>query len=481
MRTIFSAPKSSVLAASVVALLLVCVAHAVAQSFHWKLIHDGITMQYIAAMMMQGVLPYRDIFDMNFPLTYWIHALGMALLGKSDIATRTYDLLWCYFGSFTVAACIWRQSRAAALAAGCCFALLHVASGYMNQLQRDFFMAPLLVGSLFFCLRSSHPLIAGLLVGAACSIKPVAGVFALFVLLLTPRQRIADYLVGGAVVPVLSCAWMLGLGIFDEFWDILSNFTLPIFASSAFENTFPFRHDVPVIAVLAAIFHFAVCRNLLFTRESLLLLAGLGYGLLHYYLQQKGYDQHLYPFWGMLCLMVGIGVAKLADNHPLETWCCAAVILISILMVRPAAFLWKDAGFFNATPLVARSEQLDAQLSRYNLPRSGAQVQVLEDVFGTMWRMAYLHNWKPQMRFMYPFILYAAKDNPTMRRYRREFTVSLLTSPPRMILLSSNSWPQYKQRVFPEFMQQPAMDILLEQHYFPATGNQRMRIWLRKY
>jgi len=38
-------------------------------SLDWPLINDGPLMHYVAWLMHQGAVPYRDIFDMNFPGT----------------------------------------------------------------------------------------------------------------------------------------------------------------------------------------------------------------------------------------------------------------------------------------------------------------------------------------------------------------------------------------------------------------------------
>src|SRR5687768_13613627 len=125
MRTIFSARRSDFFFAASIALLAVCVIRAAIFGFHWPLIHDAVTMPYIGAMLLEGVLPYRDIFYMNFPLTYWIHAVGIAILGKSDIATRIYDLIWCADGAFAIALVLWSRSRAIALAAALVYVMAH--------------------------------------------------------------------------------------------------------------------------------------------------------------------------------------------------------------------------------------------------------------------------------------------------------------------------------------------------------------------
>src|SRR5262245_36179701 len=42
--------------------------------------------------MTMGAVPYRDIIDINMPLTYDIHAAVVAIGGMSDVAWRVFDL-----------------------------------------------------------------------------------------------------------------------------------------------------------------------------------------------------------------------------------------------------------------------------------------------------------------------------------------------------------------------------------------------------
>ena len=39
-----------------------------------------------------GAVPYRDIADVNMPLTYGIHAAVVSIGGMSDLAWRAFDV-----------------------------------------------------------------------------------------------------------------------------------------------------------------------------------------------------------------------------------------------------------------------------------------------------------------------------------------------------------------------------------------------------
>ncbi|MGH7277466.1 MAG: hypothetical protein ACREJG_02160, partial [Candidatus Rokuibacteriota bacterium] len=47
----------------------------------WPLVHDAPIMHYIAWRIGEGAMPYRDLFDMNFPGTYLLHLAVLRTLG----------------------------------------------------------------------------------------------------------------------------------------------------------------------------------------------------------------------------------------------------------------------------------------------------------------------------------------------------------------------------------------------------------------
>ena len=61
-------------------------------SRHWPLVHDAPLMHYVAWRILEGAVPYRDLFDMNFPGVYVVHMLGLRILGPGDAAFRAFDL-----------------------------------------------------------------------------------------------------------------------------------------------------------------------------------------------------------------------------------------------------------------------------------------------------------------------------------------------------------------------------------------------------
>jgi hypothetical protein len=60
----------------------------------WPLIHDAPLMHYIAWLINQGAVPYRDAFDMNLPGVYLLHLAVLRVGGPGDLAWRLFDLGW---------------------------------------------------------------------------------------------------------------------------------------------------------------------------------------------------------------------------------------------------------------------------------------------------------------------------------------------------------------------------------------------------
>ena len=46
----------------------------------WPLVHDAPIMHYVAWRIAEGAVPYRDLFDMNFPGVYLLHLLVVTTL-----------------------------------------------------------------------------------------------------------------------------------------------------------------------------------------------------------------------------------------------------------------------------------------------------------------------------------------------------------------------------------------------------------------
>src|SRR4029077_16734821 len=62
------------------------------RSLDWPLVGDATIFHFISNQILMGAIPYRDIFDINMPLIYGIHAAIVQVGGMSDLAWRAFDL-----------------------------------------------------------------------------------------------------------------------------------------------------------------------------------------------------------------------------------------------------------------------------------------------------------------------------------------------------------------------------------------------------
>jgi len=142
--------KRSSIAGALVILPLAVLAGALAwRSRGWPLIHDAPLMHYIAWRIGEGAVPYRDLFDMNFPGVYLLHMVALTLFGAGDGGWRAFDLTWLAGTSLAAAALAEPWGRLAAVGAGLFFTVYHLAGGAWQAGQRDFLLCPfMLLGGL---------------------------------------------------------------------------------------------------------------------------------------------------------------------------------------------------------------------------------------------------------------------------------------------------------------------------------------------
>lgn len=165
--------------------VLAAVAGALAwASRDWPLVHDAPLMHYVAWRISEGAVPYRDLFDMNFPGVYLIHLGVLALLGPGDAAWRAFDLAWLAAGALLIVGFARPWGAVAASGAASLFAAHHLAGGAWQAGQRDFLLCPFLVAGALGVARwveARRPawlVAAGLALGAGATIKPHVLVFA---------------------------------------------------------------------------------------------------------------------------------------------------------------------------------------------------------------------------------------------------------------------------------------------------------------
>src|SRR5262245_48972987 len=202
-------------------------------------------MHYVAWIIAQGGLPYRDVFDMNLPAVYLIHAAVIAVGGRGDLAWRLFDLGWLA----ATCAVLWAYTRplgrGAAAASVLLFALYHLSGGAWRVGQRDFLLCLFLLAGAHGVARSIErggalrPLLwGGLALGPAVAIKPHAGLFWLMAAVLAgwgarragrPVIAVAIVLAAGLAPSGLVFAWLGWRGDLGPFLAVFTGYVIPLY------------------------------------------------------------------------------------------------------------------------------------------------------------------------------------------------------------------------------------------------------------
>jgi hypothetical protein len=443
--------------------LAVLTAWLIWRSRDWPLIGDATIFHFIAGQMKAGAVPYRDIADVNMPLTYAIHTAVVALGGMSDAAWRAFDLLaaavLCAFILMLVAP----AGRAAAVLAVLAVLVMHLLLGPYAAGQRDFLMSIPAVAAAWASARAAEdrqrrslwlPLAGALGMAAAC-IKPT-GMLLLPLPALAMRLSLREaisIMTGAAAVALAvlgALAAMGGLGAFVT----MTRELLPAYSAMGAR---PIPEVLNALAWIAPITGLALAAALSLTAPTRLsatvsprarVLIGLtAFGLIHLLAQRKGWLYHVYP--------LGIGLACWG------AWALAALPtsrVAACLIVMAATLSWLVLDSVNRVenyaPLRAAAAMQSA-LERQLPP--GARVQVLDSDGGAFLAMARtgMRQATPHIQW---FSLLLAKEG-----VRRDFLGALEADPPSAILLTNDQWP--KGPGFEAADEWPRLRAFLASHY----------------
>ena len=192
---------------------------------------------YAGQLMLEGIVPYKLVYNMKFPGTYGAYALIMSIFGQTITAIHVGLLI-------VNAATVWLifllgrrlVDPIAGLSAAASYAVLSLSPSVLGLAAHatHFVVLPVVAGTLLLLIRSARRVLgrvflSGLLFGFAVLMKQPAIFFALFAVtcLLFQRsgrrhfkQLSTHILVFAAAVIVpfaLTCALFWCLGVFDKF------------------------------------------------------------------------------------------------------------------------------------------------------------------------------------------------------------------------------------------------------------------------
>jgi len=191
---------------------------------------------YMAQLILDGVPPYTQAFNMKLPGIYAAYAVVLGLLGQT-VSGIHLGLLLINAVSIVLLFLLARSwlEPLAALAAAASFALLSMGQPVQGVFANaEHFVLPFAIGGLWVLRRrpvteagSRSLLLAGLLLGTGVLMKQHGAAFAAFGVLVVSvprapwrdRLRRATLVAAGVVAPyAATCLIMAAVGGFGEFW-----------------------------------------------------------------------------------------------------------------------------------------------------------------------------------------------------------------------------------------------------------------------
>jgi hypothetical protein len=425
------------------------------KSVGWPLVHDAPLMHYVAWRIGEGAVPYRDIFDMNFPGVYLLHLFVLRVLGPGDLSWRVFDLAWLAATAAGTAAFAARWGAVASGGAAVLVALYHLSGSAWQAGQRDFLLCPLLIaGALGVArwaeLRGRGPLVwGGLALGASMTIKPHTLLLtaALGAVIAVSAWRagggmtapLAIFTAGTLVAPVAIVGWLAAAGALPAWRAIVVDYLVPLYTRlgrASGWNVYRAEIWLPIGAGVVLSAASALAGRRFGTRHAVASL-GVLYGIAHFVGQGKGWEYHLYPLaaFATLLLVAEVGPALASRRRPIALPLLLSVALAVGLLADKAVAV-NPAGW--ERDKADRARRLAAELAPRLAP--GETVQVLDTTVGGIHALLQLGVQQPT-RFLYDFPFFHDADHPTIRALRTELIRDLDARPPALIVVFQEGWP----------------------------------------
>jgi hypothetical protein len=408
------------------------------RSLDWPLIGDATIFHFIASQFLMGAVPYRDVFDINMPLIYFIHSAVIATAGMGDVAWRAFDLTSAAFVSSLILMLVWPAGRAVAILAVLVVLVTHLLLGPFSAGQRDFLMSiPALAAALASAKAAEdrqhdrfYLMLVGVFAMAAASIKPSGMLLLLLPVFTMPKRdwrELRWVIIGAAGTGILVFGTLAARGGLEPLITTMQEL-MPRYASLG-RTVSEMSGDVVVWLAPTAGLALAAVLNISAPKPPRVrAMIGLSlFGLIHVLVQGKGWFYHVYPLGiGLACW----GAWSLASLPP---WRAAACLIVTA--ITPIWLAQEEALIRTRMYQVLHSASAMQAALEERLPR-GARVQMLDSDNGAFLAMARagMRQATPHIQW---FSLIFAEDS-----VRRDFLTALEDDPPAAVLLTNSQWPQ---------------------------------------
>jgi hypothetical protein len=308
-----SIPKAALL------LSLICSALILAGTLTYPFNNDNALFAYMAALLIEGKLPYLESWDQNFPGVLLVHAPQILLFGRSQLAFHFWDVALQLLGSYYLFRLGLRfGGREAAVLAPILGALYYLHQGLWMAGERDTYVSILLLAALFFATSNGTIrrgwLLAGVLLGLAILFRPTYGLvvlpFGAYVWLVDRKVKsVLRHWLGVAFPLILVGMAYLLAGDLDEFYEATIRFNTEIYIGqgSVFSIWEPIRFYTPLSPFAVVGLWWLWKRD---SQSAILLLFSLVACAASLLMLYRHSVYHYHPAMTIFLLISAVGIAK---------------------------------------------------------------------------------------------------------------------------------------------------------------------------
>lgn len=447
-------------------------------SLDWRLQGDAAFLQYIAYLISeQGFVPYRDIFELNMPMTYLIHMAIGAISGYSDFAFQFMNICWL-LAIFFVTWLIMRPMGQKVACAGCLlFGFIHLYGSSHASMGRDFILLLPIATAILLALqyrlnrfRSYVDFFIGICFGLVASIKPhfaiglpviiiyntlckIDNIKSVSIWLLTKNcaRGVVFASLGFACAFIPPFLWLWHIGALEDFWKIYSSY-IPLYTKTSYDFA-----NVTLIDTLRRFIEFGGFSSLVITalfgvyiiftysisfvvwkQSVLLLVLALVYSI-SVLIGVRILGLHWIAFFYFLCLCTGMLLFSSPKNSNASSILLAffVFILITVNVIRLPSVLFQHVSYGKyriAEYLIQQQHRVDAILEYLNknlIP--GDKVQPLESIDGVLQAML-ISKAVIATPYVTDFQFYHHINDPYIQYLRRDFISRLQQARPEFII-----------------------------------------------
>jgi hypothetical protein len=417
----------------------------------WPIVGDASLIHYICFLIDHGMAPYRDLGDMNMPGAYIVEWTVMHVFGGGDSAWRVFDFMLMAIATISFLAITFPKDRFAGWFAAAIFILVHGRDGLGQSGQRDFSMAITLLIStafLFQAVRRNNQwlfFLFGIFSGIAATIKPTVVPFGgvlLTLALITLRRHghaisrqawIAS--AGFTVGPVIGFVFLWKQHALAAFARGFSGI-VPYYASLGHRPIgFLLLHSIsPLLSLVVIWLVLLLFARLPFQWERVALFCGVGFGLLSYVVQARGYPYYRYPLLVFLLPLMALDFDSALRTEGNRLVRCLGIIgfAVGCLVIAPTS-LALISHYETHTDFIS---SLERDLNALGGPKLSTHVQCIDSISGcgsTLYKMRLVQS----TGVLSDFLLFGSENTPVVKETREKFIRDITHRPPEVLIVSS--------------------------------------------